>query len=155
MEISLENLYVDIDTDDDDNDYDRRPRIEQGQIAEPLITKTLPKMEPIMIGILQNMIESLNYYSTVVTGCCNCITEASSSSIRIFLNPQLFLSRYKNFHVHTSTRIRICPSTRIRIQSSTQGTTSSPGLFPQKIGGKSPGDEVAQGILATKLRKDG
>ena len=66
------------------------------------------------------MIQPLNYYSRVVTGFCNCITEASSSSIRIFFNPQLFLSGFKNFHVHTYPNSkRICASTRIRIQSST------------------------------------
>ena len=66
------------------------------------------------------MIQPLNYYSRVVTGCCNCITKASSSSIRIFFNPQLFLSGFKNFHVHTYPNSkRICASTRIRIQSIT------------------------------------
>ena len=44
MEISLENFYVHIDTDDDDdNDYDRRPRIEHGQITEPLGPKHCQK----------------------------------------------------------------------------------------------------------------
>ena len=35
--------------------------------------------------------------------------------IRVFLNPQLFLSGFKNFHVHTHPYSNgICPSTRIR-----------------------------------------
>ena len=39
----------------------------------------------------------------------------SRSSIGILLSPQLFLSQFKNFHVHTyPDSNRICPSTRIR-----------------------------------------
>ena len=30
------------------------------------------------------------------------LTQAPSTRIRIFLNPQLFLSGFKSFHVHTS-----------------------------------------------------
>ena len=61
--------------------------------------------------------------------------EAPSTRIRIFLNPQLFLSGLKNFHVHTYPYSnRICPSTRIRhvsgftlIHSSTQDSYGNIG----------------------------
>ena len=44
--------------------------------------------------------------------------------IRIFLNPQLFLSGFKNFYVHTYPfSNRICLSTRIRIHSSAQDSS--------------------------------
>ena len=43
--------------------------------------------------------------------------KAPSARIHIFLNPQIFLCRFKNsFHVHTFPYSnRICPSIRIRI----------------------------------------
>ena len=56
------------------------------------------------------------------------ITKAASTRIRIFLNPQLFLSGFKNFPVHTR-RIQIefvCPhaSDCIRTRCSTQGSSA-------------------------------
>ena len=54
--------------------------------------------------------------------------QAPSTRIRIFLNPQLFLSGFKNFHVHTHPfSNRICPSTRIRIHSSAQDSSGNIG----------------------------
>ena len=44
----------------------------------------------------------------------------TSTSIRIFFNPQLFLSRFKNFHVHTYP-------TRIRIHSGTKNSSGNTG----------------------------
>ena len=50
--------------------------------------------------------------------------KATSKRIRIFLNPHLFLSRVKNFCVHTCPYSnRICPPTRIRHHSSTQDSS--------------------------------
>ena len=49
---------------------------------------------------------------------------------RIFLNPQLFPSGFKSFHVHTVTYRypnRLCPSTRIRIHSNTQDSAGKIG----------------------------
>ena len=47
--------------------------------------------------------------------------KAPSTSIRIFLNLQIFLCGFKNFPVHAyPCSNQICPSTRIRIHSSTQ-----------------------------------
>ena len=56
------------------------------------------------------------------------IYKAPSTRIRIFLNPQLFLSGLKNFPVHTQ-RIQIefarpHASDGIRIHSSTQGSSA-------------------------------
>ena len=48
--------------------------------------------------------------------------------IRVFMNPQIFISGFKNFHVHTYPfSNRIWPSTRIRIHSSTQGSSRNIG----------------------------
>ena len=55
-------------------------------------------------------------------------SQAPSTRIRIFLNPQLVLSGLKNFHVHTYPYSnRICPSTRILIRSSTQDSSENIG----------------------------
>ena len=52
--------------------------------------------------------------------------------IRIFLNPQLLLSRFKTFHVHTRISLQIeftvhTYPTRIRIHSSTQDSSGNIG----------------------------
>ena len=55
-------------------------------------------------------------------------SQATSTRMRIFLNPQLVLSGLKNFHVHTYPYWnRICPSTRILICSSTQDSSENIG----------------------------
>jgi len=57
-----------------------------------------------------------------------CITKVPSTRIRIFLNPQLFLSGFKNFPVHTlRIQIEFAPPhvpDGIQIHSSTQGSSS-------------------------------
>ena len=54
--------------------------------------------------------------------------QAPSTRIRVFLNPQLFLSWFKNFHAHKYPfSNRICVSARIQIHSSTQGSSRNIG----------------------------
>ena len=54
--------------------------------------------------------------------------QAPSTRIRVFLNPQLLLSWFKNFHAHKYPfSNRICVSARIQIHSSTQGSSRNIG----------------------------
>ena len=53
--------------------------------------------------------------------------KAPSTGIRIFLNPQLFLSGFKNFHVHTCPYLNSDFFFRIRIHSSTQDSSGNIG----------------------------
>ena len=56
------------------------------------------------------------------------ITNTQSTLIRTFFNPQIFLCWFKNFHVHNYLHSnQICPSTRIRIHSSTQYSSRNIG----------------------------
>ena len=76
------------------------------------------------------------------------------------LNPQLFLSGYKNFHVHKYPHSnRIYPSTRIRIHSSTQDLTGNIGNracvvkrpnFASNLTLREPGNKLA--ILNTVFK---
>ena len=79
-------------------------------------------------------------------------SQAPSTSIRIFLNPQLFLSGFKNVHVHTyRIQIETYPK-RIWIHFSTQDSSGNIGnracvvkraKFASCFALREPGNEVA------------